>query len=208
MQVTSSDNWNGTNVVNGPLGTGPVTFAGVSAFTGGSKASTLPVQAQRPPSQAGNTSIGNAAATANNANDYETSGITLHNTINFINSVASLLGKGINGGGDINLAGTINVAGTNVVGTAVGPNVVISGTVQNQSTANTGGLVKVNTGLLQLTGNNTFTGGVITAVGTLVLGNNNALGTGFLTMDCWRHGVEDNGDLSPPGAAPSPHHQQ
>jgi autotransporter-associated beta strand protein len=42
-------------------------------------------------------------------------------------------------------------------------------------------LTKIGAGALTLGGNNTFTGGVTLSVGTIVIGNNNALGTGTLT---------------------------
>ena len=67
------------------------------------------------------------------------------------------------------------MAGTSIINASAGPNIQISGTIQNVSAADTGGLIKGNTGLLQLTGTNTFTGGVNVINGILALGNNTAL---------------------------------
>ncbi len=105
-------------------------------------------------------------------------------------------------GGNVSISGTLDVNGTNAAinGFASG-----SGTVDNTSTnpatlsigngnvnstfagniQNTGAnlaLVKTGTGALTLSGANTYSGGLTLSNGTLIVNNNNAFGSGVVTL--------------------------
>ncbi|MBI3882261.1 MAG: autotransporter-associated beta strand repeat-containing protein, partial [Verrucomicrobia bacterium] len=107
-----------------------------------------------------------------------TSNIVVTNTGVFdLNGFLEVL-TGVEGNGTIDntAAGTaLLVLGTNA-GTAT-----FAGTIQD-----TGGdllLKKSGTGVITLTGSNTWNGGTLIAGGTLALGNDNAFGVGLVTMD-------------------------
>ena len=164
LQFNSSDTVNGNNVTtSGPLGTGAITFA-----------ATAPVF------QNGNTGVP----------DYIANAVTLHNAINLINTTLVIGGPATTtagAGGDITLAGTVNVFGTNTLTVAQSFNFTISGVISG-----TGSIIKNQTGVVDLTGANTsFSGGVTATLGTVVVGNNSALGTGVLTIN--GGAVQDDG---------------
>ena len=160
LQVNSSDTVNGSNVTtSGPLGTGALNLTGSSTTN---------------------------SAVLVNANsaipDYVVNSITLHNAITLTNVNASIGGPAATtagAGGDINLAGAVTVMGnTNTLTVAPNINFTISGTVQGA-----GALTKAGTGAVLLSGPNTLTGGVTVNAGTVIVGNNQRLGTGVLTMN-------------------------
>src|SRR5205823_2096382 len=91
LQVTTSDTVAGSTVVRGPLGTGELTLI------------------------AGLLQAGNTVSVSGSPFSYSSDSITLHNTVNLINSTATIGGVTPAGGGNINLAGLVNVLGTNSI---------------------------------------------------------------------------------------------
>jgi len=86
--------------------------------------------------------------------------------------------------GDLVLGGTIALSNTGTANTLTfsgTQNATVSGSVSD-GTAAGGSLVKTGTGILTLSGNNTFSGGLTHQAGTLVLGNDSAAGSGTLTL--------------------------
>jgi autotransporter-associated beta strand protein len=99
---------------------------------------------------------------------------------------------GPNGDGHIS-AGSIAGSGTYYIGggntlTVGGNNLstVVSGVIADNNpcgcTSGSGALAKIGSGTLTLSGANTYSGGTAVNAGTLQIGNNNALGTGLLSM--------------------------
>ena len=87
-----------------------------------------------------------------------------------LNGVGQKIGS-LSGSGNVTIGtGTLTTGGNNSTSTFSG---VISGS---------GGLVKEGTGTLTLSGANTYTGGTILSAGTLAIGNDDALGTGVLSL--------------------------
>lgn len=82
--------------------------------------------------------------------------------------------------GDLALGGVITLNDTGgVLMTVAGDfNTTLSGLIQGIG----GGILKEGDGVLTITFNNSYTGGTELAAGTIVLGNDNALGTGALTV--------------------------
>ncbi len=114
-----------------------------------------------------------------------------------INVTAGILALGNSnaaGSGTITLATGTRLRGlTN--GMNIANNIALTGgsaTLERSGTANytlsgvisgTGSLLKSQDGIIDLTGKNTFTGGVTLGAGTLGVGSNTALGTGLLTAE-------------------------
>ncbi|MEP6742725.1 MAG: C25 family cysteine peptidase [bacterium] len=61
-------------------------------------------------------------------------------------------------------------------------NFIFNGTVQNSNTGSTGNLTYSGTGMLTLSGNNTYNGTTTLSSGTVAVGNNSAFGTGAITL--------------------------
>ena len=78
--------------------------------------------------------------------------------------------------GDKNKLGVVTL---NVLGGGV----AISGVIQNGVGARPDSILKTGNGSLLLSGNNTFSGGIELVAGSLYLGNDNAAGSGNLTLD-------------------------
>jgi autotransporter-associated beta strand protein len=154
---------------------------------------------------------GNATITTNNGGftyfeDSSTAGNAVITTNNggstvFVNAAAGGEAQFItNAGGKFDIselfgssgmtAGSIEGAGTYYLGSkklTVGGNdlsTTVSGIIENggMSGGTGGSLIKVGTGTLTLSGANTYTGGTSLNSGSLVVGNNSALGTGTLSM--------------------------
>jgi autotransporter-associated beta strand protein len=134
------------------IGTGTLTLAGASSYTGATSVNAGTLQAG-----ATNTFAPLSALTV-------ASGGTL-NLASFNQSIGSLAGAGSVALG----AATLTTGNDNTSTT-------FSGTISGS-----GSLVKVGTGTLTLAGANAYTGGTTLAGGTLSLANNQALGSGPLT---------------------------
>ncbi|MCI0333395.1 MAG: autotransporter-associated beta strand repeat-containing protein [Planctomycetes bacterium] len=80
--------------------------------------------------------------------------------------------------GALTIGGTVNL-GTNQLTVSGAPTITINGVIQNT----TGTIVKNSTGILDLTANNLFSGGLTLNAGTLTVSNNGAVGTGVLTLN-------------------------
>jgi fibronectin-binding autotransporter adhesin len=98
------------------------------------------------------------------------------NLVHFNNSIGSLTGGG-SAGGSIGLnAATLTVGGDNTSPPAYAAGI-----------GGTGGLIKVGTGALTLSGNNSYTGGTTVSAGTLVAANTtitkSSTGTGDVTLN-------------------------
>ncbi|MDN5001497.1 autotransporter domain-containing protein [Bradyrhizobium sp. GCM10027634] len=137
-----------------------------------------------------NSTAGSASITVNNAltfADNSTAGsATLLNNASGVVDFSYTTGPNgdhrisagsIAGAGSYNLGANELTVGSNNLSTEVSG--VIADGGYNGGTG--GSLVKIGTGTLKLSGNNTFTGGVTLSAGALGLASNNALGTGVLT---------------------------
>jgi autotransporter-associated beta strand protein len=102
-------------------------------------------------------------------------------TYRFLSNIADSSKALIFGGGITGQAGTAVGTTLTLDGSSTGAN-AINGVIANGA-ATSLSIVKNGTGSWTLAGNNTFTGGVAINSGTLVVGNNNALGTGTLTSN-------------------------
>lgn len=72
-----------------------------------------------------------------------------------------------------------------------GRNVILAGIIDS---TNTGGLAKLGTGTLTLSGTNTYTGGTVVRGGTLTISSDTNLGAGTLTLD--GGALHNNGNLA------------
>jgi autotransporter-associated beta strand protein len=103
-------------------------------------------------------------------------GVTLNGTLDMNGRNEAF--DGLSGSGTVTNTAT-GVASTLTVG-ANNSSTAFGGLIQDG--AGTLALVKSGIGTLTLSGTNTYTGGTTISAGTLVMGNNNALGTGSLTI--------------------------
>ncbi len=92
------------------------------------------------------------------------------NPVNFTGNGANLIDYSGSG------TRTLTLTGTNTAENTLAP-------VLADGTGGTTSLTKSGSGTWVVTGSNTFTGGTTLASGTLVVGHNNALGTGLMTLD-------------------------
>lgn len=99
---------------------------------------------------------------------------TVTNNYTFSNSST------INGSNDLALSGTGALTTRVLTISNTAGTVSLTGVLSSTSTA--GRISKTGAGTLFLSGNNTFTGGVTVSAGTLIVGHENALGTGGLTL--------------------------
>jgi len=134
------------------IGTGTLTLAGASSYTGATSVNAGTLQAGGT-----NTFAPSSAFTV-------ASGATL-NLASFNQTIGSLAGAGA-----VTLGSATLTTGTDNTSTT------FSGTISGS-----GNLIKVGTGVLTLAGANAYTGGTTLAGGTLSLANNQALGSGALT---------------------------
>jgi fibronectin-binding autotransporter adhesin len=137
-------------------GTGTQTLTGANTYAGATSIN------------AGTLAIGAGGSIA------ATSAVTLN---------AAGTGFDISGGGNQTIGSLAGVAGSTIT---VGANTLTLGGAANTSfdgfITGSGGLAKNGAGVQELGGSNNFSGGVALNAGGLALGNNNALGTGALTV--------------------------
>lgn len=145
------------------------TLAGVNTHTGGTIVS------------AGNLILGNASALGTgpftlSGGNFNTDGVvtTLANN-NVQNWNANFT---FGGASDLNLGTGAVTLGANAQVTVSASNLSVGGAIGGSF-----GITKAGAGLLVLSANNAFSGGITLGAGTLVLGNAGALGTGPLTIN-------------------------
>ncbi|QOZ68414.1 autotransporter-associated beta strand repeat-containing protein [Bradyrhizobium arachidis] len=127
-----------------------------STFTGSSTAGDATLNVNSDLAFYGNSTAGNATINNNSQIEFFTTG--------------PLTAGSIAGSGVFDLGGNQLTVGSNNLST------VVTGQIVD------GSLVKIGTGTLTLSASNTFGGGVTLSAGTLGLANNNAVGTGALTI--------------------------
>jgi autotransporter-associated beta strand protein len=86
-----------------------------------------------------------------------------------------IAGGALLGGGDY--GGDISNQGTLQINVSPGPSQTLSGTISGS-----GNLIKIGNGILALSGNSSFSGGIAVNGGTLQIGHDNALGAGAISM--------------------------
>jgi outer membrane autotransporter protein len=134
------------------IGSGTLTLSGSSSYLGGTSVNAGTLQA------------GAANAFAPGSAFTVASGATL-NLAGFNQTIGSLAGAG-----SVTLGSATLITGNDNTSTT------FSGTISG-----TGGLTKIGSGVLTLSGTNTYSGGTTLAAGTLRVTSNQALGTGALT---------------------------
>ena len=122
--------------------------------------------------------------TNNYASDTQFAGFTFNSgagAFTLAGNAVGLLGNIVNNSTNAETItlGIILAGGSQVINTGSG-NVVISGTISQSGTTST--LVETGGNTLTLSGPNTFSGGLTLNAGTLMAGNNGALGTGTLNL--------------------------
>jgi YVTN family beta-propeller protein/autotransporter-associated beta strand protein len=154
---TNGNNATLSGAISGPgdltkIGAGTLTLSGSSSYSGATAVNAGTLQAG-----ATNAFSSSSAFTV-------ASGATL-NLASFNQIIGSLAGAG-----SVTLGSATLTTGNDNTSTT------FSGTISG-----TGGLIKIGSGTLVLSGVNTYSGGTTLAAGTLSLANNQALGTGALT---------------------------
>jgi len=140
-------------------GAGNLTLSGVNTYSGGTIVS------------AGTLTAGVAAAFGAASNDLQANGGTVDlggNTVNQRSLIVQFGGAVQNGTLNLSLAGLFATQ-------------LVDGTLSAAITG-VGGLTKANVSTATLSGNNTYAGGTNLTAGTLIVGHNNALGTGALAV--------------------------
>jgi YVTN family beta-propeller protein/autotransporter-associated beta strand protein len=155
---TNGNNATLSGAISGPgaltkMGAGTLTLSGNSSYTGATSVNAGTLQAG-----AVNAFSPFSAFTV-------ASGATL-DLASFNQTIGSLAGAG-----SATLGSAVLTTGNDNTSTT------FSGTISG-----TGGLTKIGTGTLTLSGSNTYTGGTTLNAGTLAVGSNTALGTGALTL--------------------------
>ena len=164
-------------------GTGTTTFSGNNTYSGGTTISAGTLNANTA------TALGSAAVALNGGTLGSTNNSTIANTI-ALNGSAKLSGITTSGtltqtGGSYTLtmagatqSGTVNLSNNNTGRTLTAQvdsgTSYITGVIANGGTG-AGNLTKTGTGILQLSGNNTYTGATTINAGTLQLGASNVL---------------------------------
>lgn len=164
---------NENNLAFEKRGAGTLTLSGSSSLTGGV---TL---------TAGQLNINQNNALGGAASLFTIAGGTLDNTSG--SSVTVAANNAQNWNGDFTFAGSgpLNL-GTGAVTMNASRQVTVTSstlTVGGGITGSAFGLTKSGTGTLVLSSSNSFTGGLILNAGTIVAGNNSALGTGTMTLN-------------------------
>lgn len=196
-QWGTAGNWlvNGSGSYGASFTTGvPLTGASVQ-FEGASPTGTYTIDTQMDRTVSGiDFNYGAGTFTINN-NTITLAGAGANSTANIVNSSTNT--QTINSNlqlasnsyviaafGDIVLGGSVTLSSGGTAYAMVfggNQNTTVNGDIADGAT--TGGmLIKVGPGVLTLNGNNSFSGGLIHAGGTLVLGNDSAAGTGTLTL--------------------------
>ena len=182
-------------------GTGTLTLTGVNTYTGNTtiaSGSTLQIGGS------GSLGGGSYAGTISDSGMFEYSS-SANQTLSGVISGAGTLVKDTSATSTLTLtgantytglttisAGTLQISGAGSLGSGnYAGNISDNGTFEYSSSATQrlsgvisgqGGLTKIGTGTLILTGANTYAGGTLLDVGTLGIGSNGALGAGALTM--------------------------
>ena len=182
-------------------GTGTLTLTGVNTYTGNTtiaSGSTLQIGGS------GSLGGGSYAGTISDSGMFEYSS-SANQTLSGVISGAGTLVKDTSATSTLTLtgantytglttisAGTLQISGAGSLGSGnYAGNISNNGTFEYSSSATQrlsgvisgqGGLTKIGTGTLILTGANTYAGGTLLDVGTLGIGSNGALGAGALTM--------------------------
>jgi fibronectin-binding autotransporter adhesin len=156
-----------TNILSGIIsgsggfkqtGSGTTTLSGANTYTGATSFNAGTLLA----------GIGSASGTGPfGYNSAVTGGGGILNLNNFNVSIGSLAGSGTVAMG----TGTLTVGGNNASPATYSGNITGSG-----------GLVKVGTGTLNLSGSSTYSGGTVIDSGPVLLGNGSSLGTGTITL--------------------------
>ena len=113
----------------------------------------------------------------NQLNFGDTVTIPLGNSIRFTNNGAILPKLNQNSGNQVTIASPLSLTANTTLGGSGNGQVNISGVISGA-----GSLTKTNSGQLQLTGVNTFTGGTLISAGTVTLGSQSGFGTNSVTL--------------------------
>ena len=134
----------------------------------------------------GLTKEGTGTLTLTGANTYSGGTTIAEGTLSLRNNSAAGTGAITTTGSVIDYAGGVSIANPITINSDTTQLQVRSGSAtQSGVIGETGGarpLEKIGAGVLTLSGNNTYSGGTQLSAGTLIIGNNNALGTGDLTI--------------------------
>ena len=139
-------------------GAGTETLSGANTFTGGTTidAGTLALGA------GGSLASGGSVALNGTGAEFDISGAGANQTVGALSGVA----------------GSTIALGANTLTFGDGTNQTLASNVTG-----TGGLVKQSSGVVTLSGNNSYSGGTTLDAGGLIVGGNTALGTGTLTVN-------------------------
>ena len=151
------------------LGTGTLTLAASNTYSGGT---TL---------TAGTTTVGDDAALGNGAVSLNGGTLAASGTRTIANSVTLNASSALGGTSALTLAGPVTLTGFNTLTISNSATTTISGAIGESTTSS---LIKLGSGLLNLTAANTYTGGTILSAGTTRINNSSGsvFGAGAVTL--------------------------